>query len=475
MNNTKSPKASQTTKRYASQHREANTPKKNESNQNKHLFQAVIIGLSNILLQTDAVVKFSASDKDGPKSLHNITITQIVDYDSSCQSDQMSEHKFNSLNNKNCDYNIFEIIENTNNIICSYHNIYDNYNNDFNYNCNQMNETIQNFQNIENIENNHNVQNIQNVQNQEMNQMNSNKIINQNIETEIQTILQTYQIQNISQTSKENIIFNCLSQQLQDQMKQIMRNNNRNEEYIEKMFKKGRERKITIAGSQSLKKYKTFGLFNEKGIEMFGMKVMEIIVNHPNQEKKNEKLINLHLERNNCDIFNAFREVLEYEECVTDCGKEILRDYYLNCFCCLNYLNDINETKETKESDDLDGFNEIEMNEFQQIIQLDNQYETSETGQTSGSQQNVNIYYYDSMQIDSEQLNMNSQFNQNCQNEQSNESQFIEMVNQQNDYYLINQMINHIRLPESQYQTTYEFYIQQNYYRNQSNNNTNYY
>lgn len=210
-----------TKQKYQTQQKEYNTPMKLQSNQLKHLLQAVIIGLSNILLQVEMKVKFSPS-KEKPISFHNIVITKI----------------FNNTD------------------------------------------------------------------------LNLSTQINRNY--------------------KEIFLFNSLSEELQFQMKQTVKQLTGDDESINEMFIKGRERKTKREETQILKKFKTFDPLNEKGIELFGKKVMEIIVNYPEPEdEENKKQTFVILKPFNIDIWNEFIKIIMDDDCLTRSGKECLRDYFI--------------------------------------------------------------------------------------------------------------------------------------------------
>ena len=280
---TKSSQVSKQKPKYKSQEKESNTPLKLQSNRLKHLLQATFIGLSNILLQKQMILKFTPFTET-PKSLHNIIITQIV-------------------------------------------------------NDSHFNESDERMLKEERLK-------------------------------------------------RENFIFCSLCDELQNHLKQIVKQFNRNESYIEKMFSKGRKRS-TKNETKAFRKFSEFDPFNNKGIEMFGMKVIEIIVNHPEQEKENERKISLNLQSSNYEIWNAFVDVLKTDDCLNLSGKEILSKYYIETYNQLfsNFDNELmNETNfEISQNEQ-----NCKSNLSEQIDQTNSNI-LSEQNQSPNSQEQMNL------------------------------------------------------------------------------------
>ena len=145
--------------------------------------------------------------------------------------------------------------------------------------------------------------------------------------------------------TQTNIIFNSLSEYVQNKMKEIiLMKHNTQKTFVFRLAK----RRIT-SKTEKLNIFTAFEPFNENGFELFGKKVMENIVH--SQEKYSENKLHwfVHLKERNDMISSLFYELLMKNEFLTSNGF-IIRDYFFELNQCeVNKQNIENEMNQSNQ------------------------------------------------------------------------------------------------------------------------------
>lgn len=126
-----------------------------------------------------------------------------------------------------------------------------------------------------------------------------------------------------SKRNRECVIYNYLSQYIQQQMKEVVELMNGNCDELS--FPQLKRRKTLK--TEKLNVYKAFEPFNEKGFSQFGKKVIDIVVNHETKHEATKKHTFVTLQGRDFGICSMFSELIQNDELLSNLGQ-LIRLYF---------------------------------------------------------------------------------------------------------------------------------------------------